>query len=711
MKKFLLTFIWIIISLQLLFNWITTAYYSSNEILHPNVAFMNKQHPTTNEKRVDSFVKSIMDNLSKKIIKILYSKRFFYINKYWQKKGYINYINYLKKIQTIIWKLMNNNKYRKYKQDLMNIYFTMRDFIKIVKFDYPVKNTNNIITVNKINNKIKDNDSGQSNTVDFSNMPEIKLKKWIENDYKIENLMYKDIQEYNKDYKETWSNIENKYPTILKNFINYITKVINNKIDDKSELQTILENNKKKYSKKNTKYNYSLPQIDNKALQKTINNMKNWQTFLSAKSFQILIDQSKKAKRNIKNIIKEVLNQNINRLILLKKNKNGSFYFWDKLKIYVSTKHNKCLLGRNFYSNTERGRQELIRKEAWYSHDYFLFYYRNYIGNLWVIYYKKSRYCIEHLMDNFNISLPTKNNRVKRDILAKLWAKYLLNMYRGCLLFNNKLFLLIKWNESPEVYSNRDLFENSNIDPKSPYIKLYKKIILEDNYDTYIDKYKTRYHFLYLWEKWLFIHNLYTYTFMLDYLNKRNTLSGVTKDLNLNRINPTKLEQIWRSYENVILQIYKIIKNNNFRTIKDIYKYVTTNYQYDYVLMKKKTRRGTTIGHMLATKKGICLQNSLLLSLLSSIYGIPSGHIGINFFRRYWLWHAVSLINGVIYDPTYDIGETTTNWIWKTFITTNPIYKGYIKDIDIYYPKKELIFINKQDKLFRLKTNYNPEHP
>ena len=248
--------------------------------------------------------------------------------------------------------------------------------------------------------------------------------------------------------------------------------------------------------------------------------------------------------------------------------------------------------------------------------------------------------------------------------------------------------------------------------------KYEKKVLTNNGYSDsnrgIYNRYISKEHYLYLWEKGLFINNLSNFYFYLTFLIRNQTLTPndnfiikISKDVD--NISPKAIKEYWKWVHYVLNYIYNLINRNNFHSMKDLYKFFTKQYTYDFPLSKVRTEdhKDFNLERLIKEKKWVCEHFALMLSLITSLYWLPSWYISINYRKWYnYTWHAISLINWNIYDPTWDIPHGTSKWMWNTFVN-NTKRASRVKYIWIEYPSIWLNYINKNNKIFSNTIKYN----
>jgi hypothetical protein len=750
------------ISFSSLYPITSIAYDSSNTQIN------DIQFQVLKEKHIKELINSITNPITKKVINLLYSKKSFFLKKYWKEKWFIIYMNYLAKIESIISSLINNDKYKKYKELLHDINDKLNKLIALLSSNN-INELNRRVNAYLISEKEKQADNNYYNninnssnnntthkTTQLNNINKIPLREGITNEFKLRDLMKVDIDNFDKNPSTTWKKIENKYPAVIKNFSKELNDILSKNINELRKeihfpLEDLVDKQKEQYNFINKTLNLNLPNIDRNALKKTIKNIESNNFVLPDKDFNNLLKQSNTAKENIKKIIQIILNENTNRAIFLRdkklKDDTTMSYFGENIKIYFNPYNpdSNCIytISKNI-ENTSLWKRDLLYNLASYNSQFFTFYELSSDKKTYNIFlYKKSKKCFDEVLNWFNIIIPKKDIHYKKAILSKLGAKYLLGTYNNLLLLNNKIY---KWfsfdykdwanvnvnnnNTDNNIYLSYLLFKNDLSKTiyynKYPYMpikdikKYYKKIFLPNTNNMLPTINITRYNFLYLGEKELFKNNLYYFNFLLDsnlsywvLVNNVNLKQKKDYIRYLSNQDPKAIYEYHKRIANVLATIYKIIYDNNFKTLKDIYSFITKNYKYDYELYNLNKKGASelvissryNIESFLKEKKGVCNEIARTFSLLVSFYWIPSWIIILNRIPI-WKSHAISLIAWNIYDPTYDISKNTFKWFWKTFMT-KPDYWRYIKNIYLYYPVEKLKYINKNSKIFTKKIYYN----
>lgn len=678
---------------------------------------------TSIENELQNYINKMKVWLPKKVWKILIDKRLSFINKYWEKNWEKKFKQYLYKINKALLKVSKIKKYEKYNHIFNDIIMVISNILDIL---------------NSTNTNIQ-----KENHINYINMPTVKLEKGILNKFKLEQIFNQEIKDINTEtFDQRWGQIEQHYPDYIKQFINYL-----NKIDNLDKKQTWLylnintNTNNNKYQINNHQLNFKLPPINKKALEQAIQILSS-SMVMDPITFNKLVMESNKAKINLLRIKQTILNELTNKLINLKNLKPSVdeynwHYFGNKLKIAVHYTFWWCWSQWWSFPYDNHWLNELKEQASNYNWWYYTFYYKfsNWFSSptYQLILYKKNKYCFNKLNNWFNILLNNTNIDKKKIILWKLWAKYLLSYNDWYQLINNNYYHLLynnKYNNNNNI-PDYFLMNNKEITYSSqsyPYFKIsdlnkyYKQILVvsDGKYWKWIyNAYRGKEYYLYIWNKLLF-PKFYYFQQMLKLLsNKRFIPSNISNKYDdLINILPKviKSEQKW--YADILKKIYLIIDKNNFNTLEDIYKYIIRNYNYEKELAKEsiddynnkimdKIDKKFKLEYILNTHKGICIHFAMLLSTLASIYQIPSGVIYIDFYKS-WEWHAVSLLNWNIYDPTRDIWKFTENGMkWTTFMVTDRNLFNRIKKITIFYPKKGIKDINKTNKLYSLPISYN----
>jgi len=334
---------------------------------------------------------------------------------------------------------------------------------------------------------------------------------------------------------------------------------------------------------------------------------------MSENDFNLLIKQSNSVIQKLYNYKKEIL-KNLNwKIIWLKEIKKNviiwKYYFQiNNYKITVNT-NDKCFIEKDF----------LIRKN-WIQN--FIYQYYKYKNNYNFIYISKniltlysfqnSDSCINNinnLNNSFSFLLNTNKIWIKQQIFWKLWASYLKNQYKNLILLWDDVYLLTKnifsdnekdnnwtnnlflWFDNSFTYINWN--KNKYFDKK--YIKKYNKSIIWYKewffWNWYAKTYINRENFLYLWKINFLKNNLYYFykylLFMInhDYIIWKNSKKFI--NIKVDNVYPKLVWEINKKISDRIEKIEKIVYQNNFKNMKDIYNYIENQYTYDTQLMKQ----------------------------------------------------------------------------------------------------------------------------
>ena len=643
-----------------------------------------------------NYIQNIKNKKIKKVILFLDNKKENYIKKYWFYNWYNKYFDFLEQLNNLVLKYSNNKKYKKYRTILIYLYNDISEYDDILKNEYQV---------------------------------EAKLQRTDTNteEYKILDQIV-----YWPDYNNIFSNLSNN----LKIFINYVSNIT----WWTNELKKIYLTTKKKYEKINKNLNFDLPNIDKKSLKEVLDKyQENW-WIMSEKEFNQLVIQSNDLINKLADYKRQLLKAMNWKVIDIYHNKIpnqlGYNYFWNnKFKIIINLyANNSCWVEKDF--DSRNWLNQAIDTLEKYS---FKNYYKFFMINKWVysvILYKKTDKCLTwyYINASFNFALKTNNISAKQKIFGMLGAKYLANQYKNLLLLWNNIYFINKdvfnWWEDEWYTLLRDLTNsyttfswNKNIYFDKKYINRYNKSILWHKecffwWDWYSKIWINKENFIYLWTKKFLQHNLYYFYKYLTFLINNNYIIWlVSKNFIHSSVDNVYPKIAWKFNKEIadrIQKVEKIVYENEFKNMKDIYKWIENNFVYDNnlannssELFKQKKYDEASIwydlDYLFSNKKWVCFHFALLYPFITSIYWIPSWYILISKKIRE-PWHAISIINWNIYDATYEVWRNNINykWIWHTFVENDNTYWK----MKLYYPKNSLKYINKNNPLFKLKIKY-----
>jgi len=663
-------------------------------------------HPKTSI-TVENFIKNtIKEEKIKKIFYILENKKKYLIKKYWVISWYIKYINILISLDKIVNKYIDNPKYKKYKMLLIKIHnylVTYIDYIKNVK-EYEIDIT--YINDNKRKRIINE------------------LLYWINynNFYNKLSLETKQFLEYlNNIQKSTWN-------------INVLEKYYNN--------------NKKKYEKKNNDINIKFPKIDYDALKKDIDTIeRNWWT-ISEKEYNIIEKQTNMAINNLGRIKRDILSKLKWKVIILTNLKPKWIQFWyqifwnNKMKMAINTIWNNCFIEKWFFLKNNIANVSKSLSYIYNNLDNKTLFVSFYNNEIKVYNLKDSCFNNNNAINNsFSFMIDNNNIDIKKKILWKLWAEYIENQYKNLILVWNNVYYINKdifdWENDKDITDDYTLINNVSLTKtffanwkKKPniyfnpkYIPKYNKTIFWYHHwffrNWFWKVYINKENFIYLWNIKLLKNNLYYfYNYFSSLLDWNFLIWKVSKDYyftDVDNIYPKFAKEYNEKIANILKNLKIMIYKNRFEDIKSLYKYIETKYTYDLWLVNrsdelykewkyKESSLWYDLNYLIKNKKWVCFHYAILWSLISSMYWLPAWHI--------WLlkkndspWHAVSLIFWNIYDFTSEVWKNNIqyDWIWKTFVENDNSYW----ELEIYYPKNTIKYINKTSPIFKLKINYS----
>ena len=659
-----------------------------------------------------NFINNIKNKKIKKIIKLLDEKyKINFIKKKWVIEWYNKYISALEWLDKIVLKYLKNNKYKKYKNLLIYLHNNLTEYIKYIKTEFLIEQKLKLYT------NIKNNSNNNPNTKIYLSYINEKIKI-------LNNLKY-------------WLNfneIYNKFPNKLKEFLNFI----NTATWEQNELEKIYNLNKQKYEKENKIINFKLPLISKETIKETLNEYsKNWWT-IDENNFNKIIEQSNKVINNLVTYKKEILNNLKWKIIPIYFSWNNSvlwwwFYlFWNKKYKFWFNEHSKCTFSISF-DIRNNWIDKFINSLDNYKNNINFYLITKDLITLYSYKYTDNCMNTKNVNNILHFALKNWDIKIKQKIFWKLWWEYLKNQFYNLLLLWNKIYFINK--DIPFSDSDKSIFllqnfndnisfiesnnNNKNIYFNKKYISKYYKTIIWYK-DWILDKwysktYINRWNIIYLWNTDFLKNNLYyfynylkfllQYNYIIWYVNK--TLINTSVD----NIYPKEALKYNKKISNRIKNVIEIIYNNDFKYMKDIYKYIETNYTYDNELVNKsfmyykkweyeKSNEWFDINYLLNNKKWVCFHFALLYSFITSLYWVPSWYVLINNKNKKEPWHAFSIIYWNFYDATYEVWQKNIQykWLWHSFVEGQTYTYSWV---DIYYPKNVIKYINKNSKLLK----------